>query len=286
MPSWSLPSTRSRRTFAPVAISAVPYETSSFVDRRATRASVSSFIAETRASSSTPFSPPHDAGRNSASSRPDLPARYDFDSGGRSYGGACSRPTTRTDPASRPPTARNSRAQEPAATPPPISRKSACRSATSGGARRLALRREARGDLLLEPGVEHDQHLVAGLDHRIGKWHEAGPVAQDRDDERALRNTDVLHHLPRGRRSRQHLDLDDLEPLLREIEQMQQPHPRHLVLDQAQDQVGGRHRRLHPEQLEVLQVARVVAARDHPVDAVLLARHLTDEDVVLVVAGD
>ena len=43
--------------------------------------------------------------------------------------------------------------------------------------------------------------------------------------------------------------------------------------------------RLDAEQLEVLEVARVVAARDHALDAVLLARHLGDEDVVLVVAG-
>src|SRR5262249_9395483 len=47
-----------------------------------------------------------------------------------------------------------------------------------------------------------------------------------------------------------------------------------------------RHRRLDTEQLEVLQVPRVVAARDDPLDAVLLARHLADQDVVLVVAGD
>jgi hypothetical protein len=66
---------------------------------------------------------------------------------------------------------------------------------------------------------------------------------------------------------------------------VQQAHPRHLVLDQPEDQVGGGDRRLDPEQLEVLQVARVVAARDHPLDPVLLARDLADQDVVLVVAG-
>ena len=63
------------------------------------------------------------------------------------------------------------------------------------------------------------------------------------------------------------------------------PYLRHLVLDQAQDQVGGRDRRLDAEQLEVLQVARVVAARDHALHPVLLARDLGDQDVVLVVAG-
>ena len=61
---------------------------------------------------------------------------------------------------------------------------------------------------------------------------------------------------------------------------------RHLVLDQAQDQVGRGDRGLDAEQVEVLPVARVVDAGDDPVDEVLLARDLADEQVVLVVAGD
>ena len=48
-----------------------------------------------------------------------------------------------------------------------------------------------------------------------------------------------------------------------QVEQVHEAVLRHLVLDQAQDQVGGRDRRLDAQQLEVLQVARVVAARDH-----------------------
>ena len=87
----------------------------------------------------------------------------------------------------------------------------------------------------------------------------------------------------RGRIGR-HLELDDLEPLLRQVEQVKRPVLRHLVLDQAEDQVGRRHRGLDAEELEVLEVARVVAARDHALDAVLLARDLADQDVVLVVA--
>ena len=43
---------------------------------------------------------------------------------------------------------------------------------------------------------------------------------------------------------------------------------------------------LDPQQLEVLQVPRVVAAGDDPVAEVLLLGDLADEDVVLVVAGD
>src|SRR4051794_13783467 len=159
MPSWSEPSTRRRRTFAPVAISAAPYETSSFVDSRATRAAVSSFMTDTRESSSTSLSSHQPARTKSASSRLDRPARYDFDKGGRSYGGSCSRPTIRTDPEA--PAERSSRAHDAAATPPPISRKSACRSATSGGAGRLAPRGEAGGGLFPAPPVEHGQHPVA-----------------------------------------------------------------------------------------------------------------------------
>jgi hypothetical protein len=60
----------------------------------------------------------------------------------------------------------------------------------------------------------------------------------------------------------------------------------HLVLDQPQDQVRRGDDRLDSEQLEVLQVARVVAAGDDARHPVLLARDLGDEDVVLVVARD
>src|SRR3954451_18447593 len=162
MPSRSAaPSARSRRTFAPVATSADPYETSSFDDSRTKRSPGSIFIADTRVSSSTSFSSHQAAGTIRASSRAERPARYPFDSGGRSYGGSCSRPTSSTDPSA--PDSRSARAQEAAATPPPISRKSAGRPATSGVAR-PAVRREARRDLVLEAGVEHEQHLVARLD--------------------------------------------------------------------------------------------------------------------------
>ena len=81
------------------------------------------------------------------------------------------------------------------------------------------------------------------------------------------------------------LELDDLEVLLLEREQLDEPVLGDLVLDQAQDQVGRGHRRLDPEQLEVLEIARVVDAGDDPLDAVLLLGDLADQDVVLVVAG-
>ncbi len=62
MPSRSAPSARSRRTLAPVAISALPNSTSSLEDSLAVRASGSSFITLVRVSSSTSFSSHHSEG--------------------------------------------------------------------------------------------------------------------------------------------------------------------------------------------------------------------------------
>src|SRR5436190_3181075 len=167
---------------------------------------------------------------------------------------------------------RSSRAHSADATPPPMSRTST--SATG----------ELRRDALLEPGVEHEQHLVAGLDDRVGLGHEAAAVAQHRDDQRPLGQRHVSDLLPVRGRAARHLELDDLQALLLEREQVHQAVARHLVLDEPQDEVGGAHRRLDAQQLEVLQVPRVVDAGDDALDEVLLLGHLAHEDVVLVVA--
>jgi hypothetical protein len=58
------------------------------------------------------------------------------------------------------------------------------------------------------------------------------------------------------------------------------------VLDQPQDQVGRRDGGLDAEQLEGLEVPRVVDAGDDPVAEVLLLGDLADQQVVLVVARD
>ena len=79
--------------------------------------------------------------------------------------------------------------------------------------------------------------------------------------------------------------LDDLEVLLAQLEQLDQPVLGHLVLDQRHDRSGRGDGRRDAEQVEVGLVARVVDARDHLRDAVLLAAELADDDVVLVVAG-
>src|SRR3954453_23804718 len=211
MPSRSEPSTRSRRTIAPVAISAFPKRTSSLFESRATRSPVSSFITLVRVSTST--SPPVSSGTASP------PRRYSLDSGGRSYGASASRPTTRIEPA--PPSCRSVRAQLVEAGPPPISRKSTSRPANElGGLRLPAAGLEHGGDLLLEPGVEHKEHLVALFDHRVRERHEPRAVAQDRDEERPRGNPEGAHLLACGRRAPPHLQLDDLEPLLRQVQQV------------------------------------------------------------------
>src|SRR4051812_4366206 len=145
---------------------------------------------------------------------------------------------------------------------------------------------ELLGDGLLEPRVEHEQHLVTGLDDGVGLGHEALATAQHRDDQAALGQLDVRDRAARGGSAVAHLDLDDLKLLGRQVEQVHEPVGRHLVLDEAQDQVGGRDRGLDAQQLEPLQVARVVDAGDDALAEVLLARDLADQQVVLVVAGD
>ncbi len=84
MPSSSAPGTFNRRTFAPLATSALPNPTCSLFDSLTVRASASSFIAEQRVSASISCSAYHSAGLNSASSRVCDPRRYSFEHGGRS----------------------------------------------------------------------------------------------------------------------------------------------------------------------------------------------------------
>jgi hypothetical protein len=62
MPSSSAPGTRSRRTLAPVASSALPKATSSLLESFATRAPVSSFITLVRVANSTPLEAHQSAG--------------------------------------------------------------------------------------------------------------------------------------------------------------------------------------------------------------------------------
>ena len=69
--------------------------------------------------------------------------------------------------------------------------------------------------------------------------------------------------LPAAGESRVDLELDDLEVLLAQLEQVDEPVLGHLVLDEAEDVRGRADGLGDPEQVEVLLVARVVDARDH-----------------------
>ncbi len=115
---------------------------------------------------------------------------------------------------------------------------------------------------------------------------EAAALAQHGDDQAAVGHDHVSDLLTGHGRVLVDDQLDDLEPVAGQVEQVHEPVLGHLVLDQAQDQVRRRHRRLDPQLLEVVEVAGVVDAGHDPLDLVLVARHLADEDVVLVVAGD
>ena len=169
-----------------------------------------------------------------------LPCRYPLEHGGRLYGRSSSRPISRIDPSA--PDSRSHRAQLPAARPPADQR--VVDVAVRHSAAVAAGLGELGRDLGLEPRIEDQQHLVAGLDHGVGLRHEPGAAAQHRDDQRAVGQRDVLD-LAAGRgRSRSDLDLDDLEVLLLQRQQLDQPVLGDLVLDQPQDQVGRRDRRL------------------------------------------
>src|ERR1019366_3300193 len=281
MPDRSQPGTFNRRTLDPVAIRALSKVTSWRSESWTWRSESDSFSAETPVRASIRCSWYHSAGRNSTSSRDCSPRRYSFEHGGPLYGRSGSRPTRRIETSA--PSSRSHRAQLPAARPPPSSANSTWRSAI-GGAR--AVGRELRRDLRLQSRVEDQQHLIPRLDQGFALGHESCATAQHRDDQRTVGQRHVLDAATGRLGALPDLDLDDLQVLLLEREQLDEPVLGDLVLDQPQDQVRRRYRRLDSQELEVLEVAGVVDTRHDPLDAVLLLRDLADQDVVLVVSGD
>ena len=110
-------------------------------------------------------------------------------------------------------------------------------------------------------------------------------VPHDRDQARPVGQRQPGDALARGGRVAVDLQLDDLEVLLAELEQADDPVLGHLVLDEPEDVRGRADGLRDPEQVEVLLVARIVDPGDDLGDAVALARELADDQVVLVVAG-
>src|SRR5215213_9049967 len=176
--------------------------------------------------------------------------------------------------------------------PPPTNRKSTSRSATAvayptpasaNAAAVAAGGPEDLFELVLLAGVEHGEDLVARFEHRVGAGHEPLAVAQHGDQQAALRHREVAHAAPVDSAVLAEQHLDYLELLLLEVEQVDEAILGDLVLEQAQDQVGGRDRGLDSEQIEMGPVAWVVDPGDDLADVVLLFGDLADQDVVLVV---
>src|SRR6185503_21030637 len=109
--------------------------------------------------------------------------------------------------------------------PPPIRRKSTSRSATVvpypdrasanvAGAAVAAGGAEDLFELVLLAGIEHGEHLVARFEHGVGAGHEALAVAQDRDQQAALRHREVPDPAAGDPAVLAEQHLDDLELLL------------------------------------------------------------------------
>ena len=183
---------RRRFTFEPVASSAFSNRISSLLDRVATRSSASSFITLVRVSTSMRCSSHHSSGRKSASSRDSLPG------GSPSTAAAC----YTACPARGPPAGSSPRCRPRAASARSSPRRACLDEQMVDFARsHMALRGRAGGEQLcharLNAHVEHNEHLVSGLDHRVARQDELTALAEDGDDERARPEPEVLHRAAR-----------------------------------------------------------------------------------------
>ena len=85
-------------------------------------------------------------------------------------------------------------------------------------------------EVLLAARVEHRQDLVAGLQHGVWAGHEALALAQDRDQQAACGHRQVADPPPGRPRVLAEQHLDDLQLLLLQVEQVDEPVLGHLVL--------------------------------------------------------
>src|SRR3954453_18063177 len=139
---------------------------------------------------------------------------YSLESGGRSYGGSGSRPTSAIEPSA--PLLRSSAAAWPQANPP-ISRYWAVISELASpapaflpGAR--PVRAEEDLQLLLHPRIENGENLVARLEHLVRRRNET-PLspAHDQNQQAALRHVQLAAPLPRDPAVVRQHHLDDLQ---------------------------------------------------------------------------
>src|SRR5262249_6823152 len=98
----------------------------------------------------------------------------------------------------------------------------------------LVLKKDV-AELVFLARLQNRQHLVTGLELRRADRDLRPAVAHDRDEPRALRQTELLDRLPGARRALVDLHFDDLEVLLAELEQVDEIVLRHLVLYEPED---------------------------------------------------
>ena len=251
MPSSSAPSTRSRRTFAPVASSAPVVADDLLGRERRARSPVSSFITLVRVQQlDGVLVPPRGAGAERVLAL--IVAAQVALRGGRPLVGRVGLAARRAGSSRRsPPRAAPRRTSAPAR-PPPTIRTPTSRSAISH-ARWRRRRRTARVMSSSRPGSSTTSTSSPASTTVSAFGTKPAPSRSTEMTSAPSGSVDVGDPLAGGGRALGDHELDDLQPLLGQVEQVHEPVARHLVLDQAQDQVGRRDRRLDAEQLEVLR---------------------------------
>src|SRR4051812_21342936 len=140
--------------------------------------------------------------------------------------------------------------------------------------RRLAVVPPDGDDLVPRPqdGVRAERHLGALADHRV--------------ERAAVRDRQVAGRPVHRRRVLAQVRLDDLELAPAEPGQVKQVVDGDVLLDRAKDHAGRADDLVDAEVAEQLLVLRVVHPRDRARHVEVVFRHLADDEIVLVVAGD
>ena len=149
-----------------------------------------------------------------------------------------------------------------------------------------AVRRELRGDRVLEPRIQHDEHLVAGLDHGVGLRHEPAALAQDRDDQAALGQLDVRDAARRrpARPRRPSISMISRRSSSRSSRWTSPYWGTSCSISRRIRSVADTAGWM-PSSWKCWRLRGLLTRATIALAEVLVPRHLADEDVVLVVAG-